>query len=192
MSWIKVSFFIFFILQCSLFTIFSDYITVKDKSRELELQFERDKSSKILIENECSELKQKIKRLQNDVNENQTHSKRNEENSMRFKSQINDLVTEIQCLKSQLADSKDVQEKQDCLIKSLKEELDYDKKKGEKLVSFVQFLSLNLWQSFKFKKKYEFEVESIKNEVAKYKNLLDLQVKENDILMNTNNKNREK
>lgn len=75
-----------------------------------------------------------------DIKETQISNKKSEEVSQRYKSQMNDILTELQILRSQLDDSKDVQEKQDELIKSLKHELEFDKKKAEKIVNMFLHL----------------------------------------------------
>ena len=66
--------------------------------------------------------------------ESQASNRKNQEISLRYKSQINDIFTEMQILRSQLDDSKDVQKKQDELIESLKLEIDINSKKAEKIV----------------------------------------------------------
>ena len=69
--------------------------------------------------------------------ESQASNRKNQEISLRYKSQINDIFTEMQILRSQLDDSKDVQKKQDELIESLKLEIDINSNKAEKIVSNV-------------------------------------------------------
>jgi hypothetical protein len=98
------------------------------------LFIEREKSNKFQIENEHTELKNKLRKYK----ESQLSNRKNQEISLRYKSQINDIFTEMQILRSQLEDSKEVQKKQDDLIESLKLEIEINSKKGEKIV--IKFL----------------------------------------------------
>ncbi len=112
------------------FFYYKDFIELKDKNNELELFIEREKSNKFQIENEHTELKNKLRKYK----ESQLSNRKNQEISLRYKSQINDIFTEMQILRSQLEDSKEVQKKQDELIESLKLEIEINSKKGEKIV----------------------------------------------------------